>query len=100
MRPKVLTFVCVVVEPGVRTAAVAWEAPAKRLVAFYLLLSDDRSIAGGVVAAGIGAAGCKHLVLQQQMLLLWASQQQKGVVVHYSGRKPSDRAVVVPKLCG
>ena len=51
-------FVRVVVGPGVRTAAVAWEAPAKRSQAFYLFLSDDRSIAGGVAAAGIAAAGC------------------------------------------
>ena len=61
---------------------------------------DDRSIAEGVAAVGVEAIYCRYLVLQQQMLLLWASQQQKGVVVHYSGRKPSDRAVVVPKLCG
>ena len=50
----------VVVEPVVRTADLAWEAPAKQSLVFYLLLSDDRSIAGGVAAAGI-AAGCKHL---------------------------------------
>ena len=37
--PKVaamFTFVRVVVEPGVWTTAVAWEAPAKRSLAFYL----------------------------------------------------------------
>ena len=91
----------VVVEPVVRTADLAWEAPAKQSLVFYLLLSDDRSIAGGVAAAGIAAAGCKHLVLQQQVLLvlLWPSQQQE-VVVHQSGRKPSEWAVGVAKLCG
>ena len=90
----------VVVEPVVRTADLAWEAPAKQSLVFYLLLSDDRSIAGGVAAAGI-AAGCKHLVLQQQMLLvLLRPSQQQEVVVHQSGRKPSEGAVGVAKFCG
>ena len=94
------TSVRVVVEPGMRTAVVswedpaAWEDPAKRSLALYLLLSDDRSIAGGVAAAGIAAADCRNLVL------LWASQQQKEVVVHQSGRKPSERVVRVAKMCG
>ena len=45
-----------VAEQGARTAAVAWEAPAKRSRAFYFLLSDDRWIAGdGVATAGIAA---------------------------------------------
>ena len=103
------TFVRVVVEPGVRTATVAWEAPAKTIAGVvYLLLSGDISIAGSVAAAVITATDCRYLVLQQQMLsllllllplLLWASQQQKEVVVHQSGRKPSERAVDVAKLC-
>ena len=59
------TFVRVVVEPGVRTTAVAWEAPAKRSPAFYLLLADDK-IVGGVAKAGIAAADCRYLVLQHQ----------------------------------
>ena len=61
------TFVRVVVEPGVKTAAVAWEALAKRSLALYLLLPDDRSIAGGVATVGIAAADCRYLVLQQQI---------------------------------
>ena len=62
------TFVRVVVEPGVRTAAVAWEAPAKRSLALYLLISDDRSIAqGGVASAGFASVDCRCLVLQQQI---------------------------------
>ena len=98
----------VVVEPRSRTAAVACEAPAKRSLTLYLLLSGDISIAGSVAAAVITATDCRYLVLQQQMLsllllllplLLWASQQQKEVVVHQSGRKPSERAVDVAKLC-
>ena len=98
----------VVVEPGLRTAVVEWEAPTKRSLASYLLLSHNRSIAGGVAAACIAAADCRYLELQHQMLmlllllllLLWASQQQKEVVVHQSGRKPSERAVGVAKKCG
>ena len=38
-------FVCAVVEPRMRAAAVAWEAPAKIFLAFSLLCSDDRSVA-------------------------------------------------------
>ena len=93
----------VVVEPGLRTAAVAWQAPAKRSPALYLALSDDRSIAGGVAAAGIAATDCRHLVLQMLVLLvllLWASQQQKEVVVHQSARKRLGRGDGVAKLCG
>ena len=41
------------------------------------------------------------MLLLLLLLLLWASQQQKEVVVvHQPGRKPSERAVRVAKLCG
>ena len=100
-------FVRVVVGPGVRTAAVAWEAPAKRSQAFYLFLSDDRSIVGAVATrycssklqvSGVAAAYQMLLLL---LLLQWASQQQKKVVVvHQSGRKRSERAIRAAKLCG
>ena len=51
------------------------------------------------------ATGCRLQVLQQQILLvvvvvLRASQQQKEVMVYQLGRKPSERAVGVGKLCG
>ena len=87
VRPKVaamFTFVRVVVEPGVRTAAVEWEAPTKRSLAMYFLLSDDRSIAG-VAASSIAA--------QPLLLLLRVPQQQNEVVIHRPGRKSLDRAV-------
>ena len=60
---------CVIVEPGARTATVASEAPAKTPLALYLLSSDDRYI-----ATGRG--------LQQQMLL----QQQVPGAVEAAGR--------------
>ena len=60
-------FVRVVVEPGVRTPTVAWEAPVKQSIALYLLLSENRSIAESVAAAGISAVNCRCLVLQQQI---------------------------------
>ena len=103
----------VVIEPGGRTADVSREASAKRSLALYLLLSNDRSIAGDVATSVIDqllAADCRHPVWQQQiryqmlllmlllLLLLFAVQQQKQVgVVHQSGRKPSDLAVGVAK---
>ena len=79
-------------------------------MALYLLLSDDRLIAGdGVAAADTAAADCRYLVLQHPMLLLpvlpvvvlllWASQQQE-VVIHQSGRQPLERVVLVPIFCG
>ena len=45
LRPCVaatVTFMCVVVKPGARTAAVAWGAPAKRTLASCLLLLNGR----------------------------------------------------------
>ena len=74
------TFVRVVVEPGVRTATVAWEAPAKTIAGVvYLLLSGDISIAGGVATAGIASADCGYLVLQQQVSVAAAAAAAVGV---------------------
>ena len=92
------------VEPGVRTAAVEWEAPAKRSLALYLLLSDDRSIAGGVATIRIAAADIRSDAVAAAAAAAAAvgaaTQQQKEAVVHQSARKPSERAVGVAKLCG
>ena len=107
-RPKVketFTFARVVVEPGVRTAAVAWEAPAKRSQAFYLPRSDDRPKVGGVATAGFAAADCGNLVLQQQISdaagaavgVAAAAQGGSGPPI---GTEASEGAGRVAKLCG
>ena len=63
-----VTFVCVVVEPGARTAAVTYEAPSYTGVIFPLFGWQDREEAARV--------------LQQQVLL----QQQLPGVVGAAGR--------------
>ena len=62
-----LVFVRVAVEPGLKTAAVAREAPANCSLTLYFLLSDEKSMAVGVGRADIAAIERKYLVLQQQI---------------------------------
>ena len=49
---------------------VVWEAPAIRLLALYMFLSDERLTAGAVSARDIVAADRSYLMLQQLLLLL------------------------------
>ena len=98
----------VIVGPGMRTAAAAWEALAKRSLALSLLLSDARRVARGVAAPGIAAAGCRCCSSSSRCccccgggcccccyavtLLLRASQQQKEVEWWSTSRDGSHRS--------
>ena len=84
----------VVVDQGMRTAAATWETLAKRSLALSLLSSDNRSIAEqNVLQHSVLQSRLLQVLQQLLLLLLRASQQQKEVVVHQSGREPSERAV-------
>ena len=92
---------CVVVEPGIRTAAVAGKPLPNDQP---LLISHGRSIAGGVATTRIAAADIRSDAVAAAAAAAAAvgaaTQQQKEAVVHQSARKPSERAVGVAKLCG
>ena len=96
-------FVRVVVEPGVGTAAVAWEAPVKRSLALCLLLPDDRSTAGAVATALIAAADGRYLVLQQQISeAAAAAAATVGVAAEKGGSGPpvGTEAIRAGRWCG
>ena len=58
------TLVCVVAEPGMKTAAVAWKALTNRPLALSLLSSGDGSTAdfagAGIIAAAAGVSMPNH----------------------------------------
>ena len=82
-----VAFVCVVVEPGARTAAVAWEAPAKRPLGLSVLCSDGRLQAGRCCSS---YCSYQQRVLRRQVLLQqWWS----------TGRDRSHRTGPLDKHC-